>query len=735
MNSYPNLDEKNVYVFSAGESMNINSIEVSSIIGLSTSFNINQQLDHLLEVINNLGKTVNRNAFFMKNLSDKVKDNEENSSNNVLFGTYLTNNNAILNNFIQSKGMEELKTPTLMNVLNRVTPSQEKLGNAKSKFTREDIKSLIETNSSLTSKFVKESFDTRKAQEDLWEKINYLESKIASLENLLTLPNELNDLRVELNTQEQKTKSQMDDLQGKLEKISHSVDGQVKLIDDMEKRIKTEMKFLSQKVDESNKYVRSQTDLNKGSTPVSSKTELFAKYLEVESFRKFKDLNNEIIDGLEKKINEINMESIQTFVESRLNHFFKESKAKTASKVEEEEIVHHGYPSSTQTNLLETNQTNLMKQNQVTQERLTELEEKLNEIERTLNKKILNVDSRLKDIEDIKKLNKIVTRMQMELNLKVNKEVFESEINEKLSKNDFFDFVNENLITLDQLKTIQHDLTTFKEQTNQGLQNLENMIKGVKSNLSKSQENNESSFREHVGKVSDIQSIVGRLGDNLKDLLERFNFLSQRFQDTKAKVFSLINTRLNSLATTKPLSCLSCGAKDINYPPINEYVQGEKDVLYPKDLNVQPSDATVYMNGTKYKPLINSKYRAQEISSAKTNCQSIPTQAANGEAKDTTSNCGLMIDENVSTNYNSNTNNYKVNSISKSRIASNYISKSGKESQYTTGSQVFNTKHIVREHQEKLHLPVDIMIRNGSIAKNRLRPFSSIPQRPKNQGA
>jgi len=735
MNSYPNLDEKNVYVFSAGESININTIEVSSIIGVSSSFNINQQLDQLLEVINNLGKTVNRNACFMKNLSDKLRDAEENGSNNELFGVYLSNSNAILNNFIQCKGMEELKTPTIINTLSGVTHSHENTEKPKPKYTKQDIRKLIEINTSLTDKFVKESFDTRKAQDDLWEKINYLESKIASLENLSTLPNELNDLRLELNTQEQRNKSQFDDLQSKLDKIGQTSEGHVKLIDDLEKRLKTEMKFLSQKVDESTKYVRSQTDLNKGSTPVSSKTELFAKYLEVDAFRKFKDLNNEIIDALEKKIGEVNIETIQTFVESRLNHFFKESKAKTTNKIEKEEPIRHSYPSSTQTNLLETNQTNLMKQNQVTQERLIELEEKLNDIERTLNKKILNVDSRLKDIEDIKKLNKIVTRMQMELNLKVNKEVFEMEINEKLSKNDFFDFVNEHLITLDQLKTVQHELASFKEQTNQGLQNLEGLVKNVRGNLSRNQESNEVSFREHVEKVSDIQSVVSGLGDNLKDLLERFSFLSQRFQDTKEKVFSLINTRLNSLATTKPLSCLSCGAKDINYPPISEYVQGEKDVLYPKDLNVQVNNANVYMNGSKYKPLLSSKYRAQEISSAKTNCQSIPSQVVNGETKETTSNCGNLAEENVSTNYNSNTNNYKVNSMSKSRVASNYVAKSGKESQYTTGSQVFNTKHIVREHQEKLHRPVDIMIRNGSIAKNRLRPFSSIPQRPKNQGA
>lgn len=35
------------------------------------------------------------------------------------------------------------------------------------------------------------------------------------------------------------------------------------------------------------------------------------------------------------------------------------------------------------------------------------------------------------------------------------------------------------------------------------------------------------------------------------------------------------NVRLNSLATTHGIRCLSCGEKDLNYPPLNKYTYGD----------------------------------------------------------------------------------------------------------------------------------------------------------------
>ncbi len=53
-----------------------------------------------------------------------------------------------------------------------------------------------------------------------------------------------------------------------------------------------------------------------------------------------------------------------------------------------------------------------------------------------------------------------------------------------------------------------------------------------------------------------------------------------KFVDHQNEIQEKMNEWLNSLATTQPVKCLSCGEKDRNYPTMQKYAYGNDGKLY-----------------------------------------------------------------------------------------------------------------------------------------------------------
>ena len=96
-----------------------------------------------------------------------------------------------------------------------------------------------------------------------------------------------------------------------------------------------------------------------------------------------------------------------------------------------------------------------------------ELSERLDDVERNLSKKIIGIENKIKDFDEIKKMNKLITRLQMEMNSKLNQETFEVEMATKIERNEFFEFINKNLVYRDKLKTLTAMIDNFEIRFNE----------------------------------------------------------------------------------------------------------------------------------------------------------------------------------------------------------------------------------------------------------------------------
>lgn len=89
---------------------------------------------------------------------------------------------------------------------------------------------------------------------------------------------------------------------------------------------------------------------------------------------------------------------------------------------------------------------------------INELTDRLNDIERNLNKKMMSMDNKLRDLDELKKMSKLIVRLQNEVNQKVNQDSYDMDLSQKIDKNEFFEYVNKNLVYKDKIKTFQFEI-------------------------------------------------------------------------------------------------------------------------------------------------------------------------------------------------------------------------------------------------------------------------------------
>lgn len=70
------------------------------------------------------------------------------------------------------------------------------------------------------------------------------------------------------------------------------------------------------------------------------------------------------------------------------------------------------------------------------------------------------------------------------------------------------------------------------------------------------------------------------LKKELSDLNNLCDWFSKKLNQLSSYCEEKFQERLNSLATTHGIKCLSCGEKDLNYPPLTKYTYGDDEKIY-----------------------------------------------------------------------------------------------------------------------------------------------------------
>lgn len=664
------LEETNIFVFTEGENTQLKKHEFEDLKYVSKTINFETQAKEILAFINNLAKTVNKNAFCLKTLLEQNSKKEEMLESN-LFLNYLDEKNNSLMSFLKPEKKDNKEKQD-----NPFTEVSSKCMKDKIKETmnlnNELFVAFLDQMKELQVKFVGLENQTFKNEEELKSQQTLFEkNKENQKEEMSLLENLLNQKITKLCNNENEVKEKMDKY--------------VTQISDSENRLKSEIKYLTQRIEEANKVIRSKSEL--GNSRNESKEELFNKYLEVSIFRKFQDLQKELLDAMDEKINKLDIGA------NTLNQM---SEIKTP-------VIKMDGNKMRPIQALESKKDRGMTLSQ--NEIIKELDEKVNDMERNLNKKIIGIDSRLKEIEDIKKLNKLVTRIQMELNLKINKEVFDSEIETKLGRNEFFDFVNKNLISNDKIKTLEHLMAQFVQNSDKKinevgkkLKKCQNELISLETKFENVNSNNGNKLEENIGKLNET-------GNQMNDLEKQMQNLNREFEQTRNQIFELVTARINSLATTKPVCCLSCGARDVNYPPLELKGEGLNGRMF------QMESEGVYINknfGTndkkQYKSFVINKQRGKtgKMMGKKTWEENMSKVSTKGGEESCARFSGVTKDKNTN------------------------VAESAK---FVTGEEVFSRELVVHEHCEQRHNPVEHLISKGALKLEKTRPFSSIPIR------
>lgn len=340
-----------------------------------------------------------------------------------------------------------------------------------------------------------------------------------------------------------------------------------------------------------------------------------------------------------------------------------------------------------------------------------EIDSLMAELERSMSKKIISIETRLKEFDDLRKYDKILTKIQIDLNSKLAKETYELDICNKLGRNEFFDFVNKNLISRDQLKTLDFKIEKFFKEFTEKIGAIDGYTRKSKRTLNKKSDDLEKivnaiskAFEESKQKQIENSSFCSQLGN-------RMSLVETKINDLKTHVVEVFTARLKSLATTKTLNCLSCGKKDVNYPPLTEYVKGATNYFYIKDGEKNPSTA-------KKENIDSSRENAQKIQEE----NKAPNEKNRSDSNDTLSktqqkgaNLILFKPENNRI--------FSANSNGFSRLSSAKPAHGNLPKRlYSAAEQVITKDIIVEEHDKNLHEKVD--------DKKRVRPFSSVMQKP-----
>lgn len=182
-------------------------------------------------------------------------------------------------------------------------------------------------------------------------------------------------------------------------------------------------------------------------------------------------------------------------------------------------------------------------------------------------------------------------------------------------------------------------------------------------------------WREVAGHVNQLNEKLNENKENecgnkvkITKLNSDIGKINKEFQNFSQICDEKFNQRLNSLATTYGIKCLSCGEKDLNYPPLNKYTYGDDNKIYLFENNdVSVINKINNFSETQTRP--NSHFRIQS-----------------GKQSQKTSSHNV-----------------------------------------TTGESEFSKKHIVLEHNAKRHQPLK---KSNYVQKNfmkKARPQTSIP--------
>ena len=664
------FEETNIFVFTGGENTQLKKHEFEDLKYVSKTINFETQAKEILAFINNLAKTVNKNAFCLKILLERKSKKEEKLESN-LFLNYLDEKNTSIINFLNTDKKDNKEKQD--NPIIEIT----------SKCMKDKIKETMNLNNQLFVAFLDQMKELQFKFDGLENKTTKNEEELKSQQTLFETNKEngkedLSLLEISLNQKITKLCNNENEVKEKMDKC-------VNKISDSENRLKSEIKYLTQRIEEANKVIRSKSEL--GNSRNESKEELFNKYLEVTTFRKFQYLQKELLDAMDEKINKLDMCA---------NTLSQMSEIKTpVIKIEGDQMKPIEVLDSKKNRGITLSQNEMIK----------ELSEKVNDIERNLNKKIIGIDSRLKEIEDIKKLNKLVTRIQMELNLKINKEVFDNEIETKLDRNEFFDFANKNLISNDKIKTLEHLMAQNVQNSNKKINEVSKKLKKCQNEIilletkfENVNSNNGNKLEENIGKLNET-------GNQMNDLEKQIQNLNREFEQTRNQIFELVTARINSLATTKPVCCLSCGARDVNYPPLELKGEGLNGRMFQMESEVVDLNKNFEANDKKqYKSFVINKQRGKtgKMMDKKTWEENMSKVSTKGGEESFARFSGVTKDKNTN------------------------VAESDK---FVTGEEVFSREVVVHEHCKQRHNPVEHLISKGALKLEKKRPFSSMPIR------
>jgi hypothetical protein len=287
-------------------------------------------------------------------------------------------------------------------------------------------------------------------------------------------------------------------------------------------------------------------------------------------------------------------------------------------------------------------------------------------------------------------------------------EILENTFEEKVDKEKLFDFLAENFVRKINfenernknekesllIKNIINDndkeYKQFKFNIANKVEDLKHLMIPFKEKLEKLKKD----FCEFISMENGGERMYNRLEKKIEKLHE---FFIEKYTD-----------KVNNLATTKGLQCLSCGERAYEYPPNTVFLKGKDDNIYciPNKHFLYTKKTNVSLNESK---------------------QNLKKSSPDKKSKNT--DIGESFKENktikkVNLKSDGSKKDFRLTSAKTSGKLSNLVNKN-----IVTGQTVFNNSHIISEHFFKSHLPLEKIIDNHLYTSSKLRPFSSIPNK------
>lgn len=625
---------------------------------LASSFQLTQQIDTLTTMFISLADTVNKNALYMHKLG--MENGAKPGSRSNLDG-YLKASNKVYQGMLDEH-VKSTDTDQQIKKLVRLGSDEEDKTFHRNMLLKESLlKSILDNQvdqAAMTKKYDDRLMNLEVVQDNLKMKVDFLTEGTKNPKGTAGVdPTQLAMLE-----------KQYKNLEGKLKKCSSS--------DNLSEEIERLEGFLTDKIERTDKKLNELTD----------NFDDFVK----EQRKKFENLD---IKDMREDLNQL--ERQMSDFKSRFDNDFKglrteisEHNSKLSKKVQ-------GLLQDISNKPIVDGQGRETKPFDTMEFMLNEITERVNDIESEFSKRLITIDNQLKEFDDISKINKMISKITVELNNKLNRDIFESSMSLVLYKNDFYDFVNKNLIKKDKLNTFKYELTEFKEYVNNNLKEQDSFAKKLKNTFDSGIDDLEIKINRFSGDIHKNDGIITSLNNKVKAVEKDLESISKKHKELRQWIADQFTSRLNSLATSTGIRCLSCGEKDVSYPPVQKFSMGADGQLYQYQ-----DDKYIYMNG------IREDIRAPNENLAFNPIPSKP-QSANKP------NGFRLLSATTDT--------------TKARLTSAkpMFEESETKKQYTLGHKVFSKQQIIHEHNVKQHMPVEQTI--SMQPKFRNRPFSSIP--------